>query len=205
MPQTCALCNPNTFIGELKRAWESPPFNAPNAEWTNWFGAMLQRMAKNNSYHCESRMCTKKPGEWLNIDHVFVNEYTWGSFPDVAVEHENGDFVSASANSSVYHDEGSAITWAFWKAMSVQSHLPVIAAYPWKNQKDQLFKQFSAMAQSWAKFYERDFRCLFLLGWWNQADDTACDPISLYEIYLLQASPKLNAKWDKQEWNLRSA
>lgn len=200
MPSTCTLCDPQIFIRELENAWQPPPTNSQNnSEWTKWFGAMLQRIAQRSSYHCQSLQYMRKPGEWLKIDHVFVKESSWCHFPDVVGEHENGDFVPSVPNSAPDYDEGLAITWAFWKALSVHAHLPVLVAYPWKHQKEDLFEEFGTMAEAWTSFYKREFKCLFLLGWWR-APDSACDPAMIFDVYLLKAKPNSAAEWVQQQW-----
>ena len=119
------------------------PFD-PQEKGTRWFEGRMQAVAKKHGLHCQN---LTNGGEWMTVDHVFVEGNNYVNFPLVAVEHENGD-ISKSAKRGelpVAGKDAANIEWACWKALAMRSHLSVLVAYPWAKDKEKTLKVLASI------------------------------------------------------------
>lgn len=163
------LSEATTFTDAFfRRANAAPPPADGARPATAWFEGLMLALAKEHGLHCQN-LKSDRPGEWMKVDHVFVEQNTYAHFPIVVVEHENGDLGAASKRGVVPHgdERGTFIEWAAWKALTMQAKLHVLVAYPRKGDKVNALGVLSRMVEAYAMTYGIEPNVLFLLGWWD--------------------------------------
>ena len=91
------LWHPRRFFAAFTAAQQkrsAPEGGHSSADWTDWFGKCMQSVAEADGLYCKSHQHPTDRGEWMQIDHVFVENNDYADFPIVAVEHENGGLGS---------------------------------------------------------------------------------------------------------------
>jgi len=140
-------------------------------------------LANANGLYCQN-LGAPIGGEWMKIDHVFVRQNSYSSFPLIAVEHENGDFVGTNGQLPQGDDENARGEWAFWKSLSMRCHLSVLVAYPRSDQRADVLYTVTTMLQGWANEFNAVPGALILLGWWS--DGGFHNPVEPYERFVVQ-------------------
>jgi hypothetical protein len=186
---------------EYQKPWLRDDFVTKSEPTTKWFEKCMQKIAKEHGLHCQNRLARedgKSTGrEWMNVDHVFVPQERWYSqFPEIVVEHENGDFGTKETGKLVDpRAEKASIEWAFWKCLAMRSRLSVLVAYPQvSSRKNGVAKWvFEKMVEGWSKTY-KDLelklpQCLLLLGWMDGNEKQEAD--SIYAAYTFDKDGKM--------------
>jgi hypothetical protein len=177
------LHDPKTFAFEFFRvANDAPPSGPGSKDYTSWFEERMLQLARETNLYCQNRQ-SPTPSEWMKVDHVFVRENRYDSFPVIAVEHDNGD-VSDDTKQGEIPDgaaKGAYVEWAFWKVLAMRANLGVIVAYPWKRDLDHVLSVLGRMATGFRREYDRLPPVLLLLGWWESKSAWRSD---LYTPYV---------------------
>ncbi len=145
----------------------------------------MLRLAADHGLYCQNKQ-SRRPGEWMNVDHVFIQSDTYVDFPLVAIEHENRDLsgVSKAGIAPVGDTQGAFIEWAAWKALSMRARLHVTVAYPWRKDKASTLGVLTRMVEGHRRTFDALPNALFLLGWWDSSPLAAWSAEGLYQPYV---------------------
>ena len=177
------LATPEAFFERFIQYSAPPPFrpNSKRPEWTQWCEGHMQAIA-GASAHCQNhdgearnvigtdRAPGRVSGEWLQVDHVFVEKNSWTDFPKIVVEHENEDISWLGDGHRLPEptDRKSRVEWALWKVLAVRSRLSVLIAYPFEERQVEFLERMALIAGPWrAGLPPSDPQELLVIaGWW---------------------------------------
>lgn len=187
-----ALTDAAVFAKEFfSEANTRPPPHGEARLATSWFEERMHALANKHDLYCQNKnKASKPPGEWMNVDHVFVLRNHYDHFPVIAVEHENRDLSEPSKKGRLPGgtQTGAYIEWAAWKMLTMQARLHVLVAYPWAVDKDPALHVLSAMVTGYREHFRAMPNALFLLGWWQHPPQEWSKAEALYTAY----APTLN-------------
>jgi hypothetical protein len=183
------LWYPKKFVAAFAAARQNtttPAGTASSPVWTQWFGERMQDIARAEGLYCQNHQHPSSPGEWMNIDHAFVEDNDYADFPIVGVEHENGG-LGSKAGELPEAQTGEYIEWAYWKTLALRCRLSVLVAYPYVGQKAIALAVLGKMASRWMGQHRAVPNSLVLFGWWRNDDTGPEDAGTIYDAYVTAA------------------
>jgi hypothetical protein len=164
------LATPQTFARRFFATAENVVPRDPRQFWwsgthrTEWFERVAQKMAEDAGLYCKNQITG---GEWLNIDHVFVESNTYDSFPLIAAEHENmpNDVQGKLGALPVRDTSKTPMVWSLWKLLTVRAQLAVLVAYPQRNRRASVLDKAERILSAWYASFGAPPQVLMLFGW----------------------------------------